>query len=105
MLYLSGDIELHPGPSNNSTSTSDSRIGDMASCSTLNNNLFSFIHYNVQSIANKMSIIETELPDFDILAFTVNTLLFGNSSLGDIENNHIFEIVQNYIMLSKRFEL
>ena len=36
---------------------------------------------------------------------SVNTLLFGNSSLGDIENNHIFEIVQNYIMLSKRFEL
>ena len=36
---------------------------------------------------------------------SVNTLLFGNSSLSGIENNHIFEIVQNYIMLSKRFEL
>ena len=30
----------------------------------------SFIHYNVQSIANKIDILSAELTDFDILAFS-----------------------------------
>ena len=36
---------------------------------SLNHNL-SFIHYNVQSIFAKLDILQAELIDFDILAFT-----------------------------------
>ena len=37
----------------------------------------SFIHYNVQSIANKLDILSAELSDFDILAFS-ETWLYPN---------------------------
>ena len=35
---------------------------------------FSIVHYNVQSIANKMDLIRTELCDFDVICITESWL-------------------------------
>ena len=68
-----GDVHPNPGPaSTSSISTSSSSLHDSIPFPN-SFNLFkhlSFIHYNVQSIANKIDLITTELADFDILAFS-----------------------------------
>ena len=73
LLIMSGDVHPNPEPaSTSSISTSSSSLHD--SIPFLNSfNLskhLSFIHYNVQSIANKVYLITTKLSDFDILAFS-----------------------------------
>ena len=73
LLIMSGDVHPNPGPASaSSISTSSNSLHD--SIPFLNSfNLskhLSFIHYNVQSIANKIDLITTELSDFDILAFS-----------------------------------
>lgn len=74
-LLCSGDIHPNPGPSS-SISVSSSSSSSSSSMSTtafsflsLAHNL-SIVHYNVQSIFNKLNILHAELIDFDILTFT-----------------------------------
>ncbi|MEW8191406.1 MAG: reverse transcriptase family protein [Candidatus Thiodiazotropha endolucinida] len=74
LLYSCGDVHPNPGPlstastsSNNSSSSGMSNI--LFSSLDLTHNL-SFVHYNVQSIYSKLEILEAELFEFDILAFT-----------------------------------
>ena len=72
-LIMPGDVHPKPGPaSTSSISTSSSSLHN--SIPFLNSfNLskhLSFIHYNVQSIANKIDLITTEHSDLDILAFS-----------------------------------
>ena len=71
--------------SSSSVSSSASSLQD--SFSFLNTlNLFkhlSFVHYNIQSIANKIDSLSTELSDFDILTFS-ETWLHPNIQTSDL---------------------
>ena len=71
---MSGDVYPNPGPaSTSSILTSSSSLNDsipFLNSFNLSIEHLSFIHYNVQSIANKIDLITTELSDFDILAFS-----------------------------------
>ena len=77
LILLSGDVQPNPGPST-SSSTSSSIDSSVTSVLSQSHHL-SFIHYNVQSILNKLDILTAELSDFDILAFT-ETWLHPNIS-------------------------
>ena len=75
-LLCSGDIQPNPGPSSMSSissasnsSNSSNISNDIISSLSINHNL-SFVQYNVQSILNKLDILQTELFEFDILAFS-----------------------------------
>ena len=76
LLLTSGDVHPNPGASSMSSNSSSSNFSNSSNDSfsflnTLNlSKHFSFIHYNVQSIANKLDILTAELPDFDIRAFS-----------------------------------
>ena len=63
LLIRSGDIELNPGPS---TSHVDSELLD----ESLILNYFSIVHYNIQSISNKVDLIGSELRNFNIICLT-----------------------------------
>ena len=74
LLFSCGDVHPNPGPLSTSSSssnfTSSSGMSNtLFSSLSLNHNL-SFVHYNVQSIFSKLEILQAELFDFDILAFT-----------------------------------
>ena len=74
LLICSGDIHPNPGPSSipsslNSSSSSHNHSNNSLRSLNFSHNL-SFVHYNVQSILNKLDILEAELFEFDILAFT-----------------------------------
>ena len=68
LLYLSGDVHLNLGPHSDTSSTSFC-ISDLYSFLNLPNHL-SIVHYNVQSISNKLDILISEFSYFDILSFT-----------------------------------
>ena len=76
LLLTSGDVHPNPGPSSMSSNSSSSNFSNSLNDSfsflnTLNlSKHLSFIHYNVQSIANKLDILTAELSDFDTLAFS-----------------------------------
>ena len=57
-------IERNPGPSSNSSST-----GPTSEDTSIRSN-FSIVHYNVQSLANKLDLIESELRNFDVICLT-----------------------------------
>ena len=69
LLLCSGDI--HPNPvissiaSSLNSSTSHNHSKNSLRSLNLSHNL-SFVHYNVQSILNKLDILEAELFEFDI---------------------------------------
>ena len=67
LLFISG-IERNPGPASIASLCSSS------SSTTFEENVikekFSVVHYNVQSIMNKLDIIETELRNFDVICLT-----------------------------------
>ena len=67
LLFISG-IERNPGPASTASLCSSS------SSTTFEENVikekFSVVHYNVQSIMNKLDIIETELRNFDVICLT-----------------------------------
>ena len=72
-LLCFGDIYPNVGPSSIASSlnssTSQNHSNNSLRSLNLSHNL-SFVHYNVQSILNKLDILEAELFEFDILAFT-----------------------------------
>ena len=74
LLTYAGDIHPNPGPLSTTSSNSDSTSTSNMSSSILDslnlNHHLSFVHYNVQSILTKLEILNTELLDFDILAFS-----------------------------------
>ena len=74
LLFSCGDVQPNPGPL--STSSTSSTYSSSSSMSTtlftsldLSHDL-SFVHYNVQSIFSKSELLEAELIEFDVLAFT-----------------------------------
>ena len=69
---MSGDIYPNPGPLSSlsdSYDSSSSGNGSIFGTSSLSSHL-SFVHYDVQSIFNKLDVSFAELSDFDILAFS-----------------------------------
>ena len=86
LLLLSGDE--HPNPGQVSTSSHSSSYSSSGESFSFLNTLtlskhLSFVHYNVQSIVNKLDILSTELSDFDILAFS-ETWLHPNIQTTDL---------------------
>ena len=63
LLINSGDIELNPGPvtSRNDTGSVDG---------SLISSYFSVVHYNIQSILNKVDLLGSELRNFNIICLT-----------------------------------
>ena len=81
LIYLSGDIELNPGPINNYQNLNSFS----SSAENLNTeNSVSFVHLNVQSLLPKLDIIEAELFNIKILSFT-ETWLNENDITPDID--------------------
>ena len=80
LLLKSGDVETNPGPFSES-SDSFSDLNHTASENQILNN-FSIVHYNVQSLANKTAIIESEFKQFDIITVTETWL---NERISDNE--------------------
>ena len=67
LLFKSGDIEPNPGPDLQETDTS-SCTNDLDEQVITNN--FSIVHYNIQSLLNKVDLIGAELINFDIICLT-----------------------------------
>ena len=74
LLLCSGDVRPNPGPlatslASSISSSSSSLSNTLLDALKLNHHL-SFVHNNIQSIASKLDILQTELFDFDVFAFT-----------------------------------
>ena len=82
LLIHSGDIHKKPGPTDSSYGSSE----DSSYSIDLSNHL-SLVHYNVQSLFNKLDIIQVELPNFDIIALS-ETLLKPPMDTSDITLSH-----------------
>ena len=57
-------IERNPGPSSNPSST-----GPTFEYTSVRSN-FWIVHYNIQSLANKVDLTESELRNFDVICLT-----------------------------------
>ena len=68
-LLLMAGIEPNPGP-NSEASTSSSNLSPDSEDLNIIKDKFSVVHYNVQSITNKIDILESELSNFDIICLT-----------------------------------
>ncbi|MEW8547189.1 MAG: endonuclease/exonuclease/phosphatase family protein, partial [Candidatus Thiodiazotropha sp.] len=64
LLFISG-IERNPGPASTSSSSSSTTFEEKVI-----KDKFSVVHYNVQSIMNKLDLIETEFRNFDVICLT-----------------------------------
>ena len=108
LLFCSGDNHLNPGPTSLSSASSPSSMSTNIFNSLNLNHYLSFVHYNVQSISNKLDILHVELLEFDILAFTetwlspnilTDDLLLqsfnspeGNDRIGDVHGGVIVNV-------------
>ena len=73
LIFLSGDVHPNPGPV--SEHSLNSSISSLSTNTTVLNSLnlthnLSIVHYNVQSIFQKLDVLHAELNDFDILCFS-----------------------------------
>ena len=85
ILLMSGDIHPNPGPAlTSSTSSSNDSFSESMSAVLNQFHHLSFVHYNVQSIHNKLDLLTAELSEFDILAFT-ETWLHPNISMNELQ--------------------
>ena len=83
ILYRAGDVKKNPGPE---TETDDNiNITESESTAVLHGS-FSVVHYNVQSVLNKVDIIETEFSNFSLVALT-ETWLNDSVPNQDLEFN------------------
>ena len=83
LLLRAGDIELNPGPD----SDKDSLLSDssLETSDIIRNNFF-IVHYNVQSAARKIDLLESELSNFDVISIT-GTWFTPNTTSSDININ------------------
>ena len=73
LIFLSGDVRPNPGP--NSEHSLNSSVSSLSTHTTVFNSLnltnnLSIVHYNVQSIFQKLDALHAELNDSDILCFS-----------------------------------
>ena len=69
LILRAGDVHPNPGPQSNETSCSASNTSDIYNFLNLPNHLYT-VHYNVQSIPNKLDTLFAEFSFFDILSFS-----------------------------------
>lgn len=84
LLIRSGDVELNPGPDPD-LSLSTTGLSCSQNLTEISNN-FSVVHYNIQSLINKVDILESELNDFNVICLT-ETWLDARTQTEDIEFN------------------
>ena len=84
LLLHAADIELNSGPD----SDNDSLLSDASSAHWIHiiRNIFSIVHYNVQSAARKTDLLESELSNFDVISVT-ETWFTPNIISSDININ------------------
>ena len=70
-LLFIGGIERNPGPL---SSSSDDSISFLSAAEHIIEDKLSIVHYNVQSIANKMDLIQSKLCNFDVICITESWL-------------------------------
>lgn len=70
ILLRSGDIQPNPGPCPAELNISCDSGSYLSSSNTTARNHISFVHYNIQSLVNKIDVLYTGLREFDIIAFT-----------------------------------
>ena len=80
--YQAGDVEKNPGPDNNSNHDTSSQ----SSFPVFHGN-FSIVHFNVQSLLQKVDIIEPKLSNFDLVSLT-ETCLNARVSTQDLAFNN-----------------
>ena len=83
VIYQAGNVEKNLGPGTENDDFSDTVSS--ASSAILHGNL-SLVHYNVQSVVNKIDIIEPELSNFSLISLT-ETWLNNTVSNEDIQLN------------------
>ena len=76
-------MEKDPGPG---TERDDMNDSNSASSAVLHGN-FSVVHYNVQSVVNKVDVIETEFSNLSLISLT-ETWLNDSFSNQDLEFNY-----------------
>ena len=69
LILLSGDIHPNPGPDGRNHSVHTSSSTDLFNFLNLQNHL-STVHYNVQSLANKVDVLISEFSYFDLVSFS-----------------------------------
>ena len=69
LILQAGDVHPNPGPLSNESFGSASSTSDIYNFLNLPNHL-STVHYNVQSIANKLDTLIAEFSFFDIVSFS-----------------------------------
>ena len=81
LLVPSGDTELNPCQTEmqNDASVSSLASDNIKEADIMNNFSFSTVHYNIESVLNKVSLIRTELKHFDIICLKETWLNQGVS--------------------------
>ena len=79
-LLLIAGIERNPGPA---SQLSDTSFSSSSVKQQIIEDKFSIVHYNVQSLANKIDLIESELRNFDVICIS-ETWLDDRTSDEDI---------------------
>ncbi|MCG7881047.1 MAG: hypothetical protein JAY96_05605 [Candidatus Thiodiazotropha endolucinida] len=83
LILLAGDISENPGPSD-SESMTESTTSNLESFDlSIFENHFSVVHYNIQSLLNKVDQLQVEFSHFDVVALS-ETWLSPNVSDDDI---------------------
>ena len=87
-LLFIGGIERNPCPSSSSSDDSESFL---SATEHIIEDKFSIVHYNVQSIANKIDLMQSELCNFDVICIA-ESWLDGRTADDDIkiENFKLF---------------
>ena len=80
-LLFIGGIERSPGLS---SSSPDNSISLLSATEHIIEEKFSIVHYNFQSIANRMDLIQSELYKFDVICVT-ERWLDGRTSDDDVK--------------------
>jgi hypothetical protein len=82
VLLRSGDIHPNPGPTLPETSYNTNANNSLSTSDASATHHLSFIHYNIQSLMQKIDVLYTGLRDFDIIGFTETWL---NSSISSTD--------------------
>ena len=91
ILLRSGNVEPNPGPEfSDYDSASFSSSSSFSSSNTIFHEHFSVVHYNIQSLLNKIDILESELKSFDVGCLS-ETWLDHRTADNDI-NRHDFKV-------------
>ena len=84
-LLLIAGIERNPGPA---SQLSDTSFSSSSVKQQIIEDKFSIVHYNVQSLANKINLIESELRNFDVICIS-ETWLDDRTSDEDIRIDNL----------------